>query len=226
MKFSALFVSLLLVSYLTSFAQESKKSAINILVGPSFPIGDFGDKNISNPNAGLAKIGGFLAVEYDHRLLKNIYFTSRLSGGINGVDFAYSTPTGSTLRMSMTNWKNVNALVGFSYMHRIGNGFNFMARTLGGLQYTSSPEVKIAISGAFNGNSTQESVSSTAFGILLGLGLNYNISQNLGLRLVADYGAAKPTFDVKQSSSGISNEASSTQSISLINLGVGMSFTL
>lgn len=226
MKFSALFVSLLLVSYVTLFAQGSKTSAINILAGPSLPVGDFGDKNFSNPNAGLAKIGGFLAVEYDHKLLNNIYFTSRLSGGINGVDFAYSAPTGSTLRMSMTSWKNVNAFVGFSYMHRIGNGFNFMARTLGGLQYTSSPEVKIAISGAFNGNSTQESASSTSFGILLGLGFHYNISQNLGLRFIADYGAAKPTFDVKQSGGGISYEVSGSQNISLINLGVGMSFTL
>ena len=226
MKFSALFASILLVSCMTSFAQDSKKSSFNILMGPSLPISDFGDKDISDPNAGLAKTGAFLALEYDHRLLNKIYFTGRLSGSINGVDFAYSAPTGSALKMSMTNWKNANVFVGFSYIHHISTRFKLIARTLGGLQYTRSPEVKIAISGVFNGNSTQESAGATSLGVLLGVGFNYNISQNLGLRLIADYGAAKPTFDIKASGSGISNELSSSQNVNLINLGIGMSFKL
>ncbi len=226
MKFSALFASLLLMSCVASFAQDSKKSSFNILIGPSLPVSDFGDKDISDPSAGLAKTGAFLAFEYDHRLLKNIYLTGRLSGSINGVDFAYNAPTGSSLKMSMTNWKNANVFIGFSYIHHISTRFNLIARTLGGLQYTSSPEVKIAISGAFNGNSTQESAGATSLGVLLGVGFNYHISQNFGLRLIADYGAAKPTFDIKASGSGISNELSSTQNVNLINLGIGMSFKL
>lgn len=66
MKLSVLIASILLISTTSLFAQNSKKSAINILAGPSFPIADFGNKFSNNPKAGLEKLGAFLAVEYDY----------------------------------------------------------------------------------------------------------------------------------------------------------------
>jgi opacity protein-like surface antigen len=226
MKLSVLIASILLISTTSLFAQNSKKSAINILAGPSFPIADFGNKFSDNPKAGLAKLGAFLAVEYDYQLAKDIYLTGRLSGSIHGIDFEYGAPTGSSLNMSTTNWKNANLFAGFSYMPQLTNRLNFIARAIGGYQYTSSPEVKINISGSFNGSSTQESVGASSFGMLFGLGFNYEVTSDIGLRIIADYGNANPKFEVTQSSGNVATSAPSSQKIEMVNLGVGISFKL
>ena len=226
MKFLTLLTSVLFISLTTSFAQNSKKSSINILVGPSLPLGDFANKYIDNPNAGLAKTGVFLALEYDYQLSNDIYLTGRVGGDIRGIDFAFGAPTGSSLSMSTTSWKNANLFAGFSYMPKISNKLNFVVRAIGGYQYTSSPEVKINILGYFSGSSTQESVDSSSFGMLLGLGLSYNITSDIGLKTIVDYGHANPKFEVSHVSSGIVNRASTSQSIDLINIGIGISFKL
>lgn len=226
MKFSALSLLILLMSLTASFAQYSKKSAINVLGGTSFPVGDFGNKYTTNPDAGLAKLGAFLALEYDYPLLKDIYLTGRVGGSIHGIDFAYSAPTGSSLNMTTTNWKNANLFAGFSYMPKITNKLNFIARAMGGYQYTSSPEVKINISGYFNGSSNQASVGSSSFGMLLGLGFDYSVASDIGLRFIADYANANPKFKVSQTSGNVATTSPTAQKIELVNLGVGLSFKL
>lgn len=226
MKLSVLFASILLISAATSFAQNSKKSAMNILAGPSFPVADFGNKFSDNPKAGLAKLGAFLSIEYDYQLVNDIYVTGRLSGSIHGIDFKYGAPTGSSLNMSTTNWKNANLFAGFSYMPQITNRLNFIARAMGGYQYTNSPEVKINISGSFNGSSTQESAGAGSFGMLFGLGFNYDVASDIGLRIIADYGNANPKFEVSQTSANVVNSAPTSQKIEMVNLGVGISFKL
>jgi len=226
MKLSVLFSAILLIATATSFAQNSKKSAITILAGPSFPIADFGNKFSDNPKAGLAKLGAFLAIEYDYKLGKDMYATGRLSGSIHGIDFKYNAPTGSSLNMSTTNWKNANLFAGFSYMPQVANKLNFIARAMAGYQHTSSPEVKINISGSFNGSSTQESAGASSFGMLFGLGFNYDAAPDFGLRIIADYGNANPKFEVNQTSGNVVNSAPTSQKIDMLNLGIGISFKL
>lgn len=227
MKFSALFLSVFLISTSILFAQNTKKSAINVIAGPSMPLGEFGNNNNNDDaKAGLAKLGAFLALEYDHQLFDDVYLTGRISGSIHGIDFAYSAPTGSALKMSTTNWKNASLLAGFSYMPKISNKLNFIGRAMLGYQHTSSPEVDINISGYFSGSSKQKSVGASSLGVLLGFGFNYDVASTVGLRLISDYGHANPKFEVSQTSSGVVNRTSTSQNIDLINLGLGISFKL
>jgi|WetSurMetagenome_2_1015567.scaffolds.fasta_scaffold00935_15 hypothetical protein len=63
------------------------KSYIGLVVGPSFPVGDFGDKSSDNPDAGFAKTGYFGSViNVGYRITKDIGISINLFDNQYDVD--------------------------------------------------------------------------------------------------------------------------------------------
>ena len=63
------------------FAQQERKGYIGISIGPSFPIGNFGDTNINNDNAGLAENGTNLnLIDFGYKFSKHFGISAALGG--------------------------------------------------------------------------------------------------------------------------------------------------
>ncbi|MBL0134651.1 MAG: hypothetical protein IPP79_11900 [Chitinophagaceae bacterium] len=63
--------------------QNSARSSLSFLLGPSIPVGNYGSKNIQNSGAGFANTGGSAAINYSHLVTKKIGFSVSLQGQIN-----------------------------------------------------------------------------------------------------------------------------------------------
>ncbi|WP_316803410.1 outer membrane beta-barrel protein [Pedobacter nototheniae] len=223
------------LGFLNLSAQTTnQKSFIGISVGPSFPVGDFANKSVSNENSGLATTGGFLNLNYGYRFSNNFGAIAILRGSIYGVDSQslknnYSLPDGSggSISFDAGTWKTGAVMVGLFQGISLGTNKDFVLEARGaiGVQRTSSPSLKIKGSitgfGTFEGE--QKSVSATAFAYLVGLGLNYGLGNNLSLKLHGDYSGSNPKFqDITASSYAAGTKITSKQNINTIDVGVGL----
>lgn len=210
----------------------TQKSSIGITIGPSFPLGDFGSKDLGNSESGLAKVGGFLAIDYSYKFSK--YFGAIVSaqGRMYSVDekalAAYGVPdgTGASLSITTSAWKMGAIMAGVFQVVPLTKDekLNLEIRALGGYQSTSSPklDVKIAIPGMGSFQDSQESESSGSFAYLVGAGLKYSLSPAVALKLSGDYNGAQPKFSVTTYPADAPVTQQVRQSIGAFNVGVGL----
>ncbi|KQC00661.1 outer membrane beta-barrel protein [Pedobacter sp. Hv1] len=228
-----LLFSLISFVYFNVNAQTvSQKSSIGITVGPSFPVGDFASKDLSNSQSGLAKVGGFLGIDYSYRFSK--YFGAIVSaqGRIHGVDekalSTYAVPDGSGASLSIATgtWKMGAIMAGIFQVVPLTKDekLNLEIRALGGYQSTSSPkvDVKISIPGMGSFQDTQESESAGSFAYVVGAGLKYSLSPSLALKLSGDYNGAQPKFTVTTYPADAPVTQQVKQSIGTFNVGIGL----
>ncbi|MBB2144997.1 outer membrane beta-barrel protein [Pedobacter sp. LMG 31464] len=211
----------------------TKKSAIGISIGPSFPLGDFGDKDISNENSGLAKIGGFLGIDYSYTFSKYFGGIVSLQGRLHSVDenalSAYAVPdgTGASLSMKTTAWKTGSIMAGIFHTVPLTKNekLNFEVRALAGLQSTSSPkiDVNVFIPGMGSFNSSQESTSVNSFTYSLGMAFKYSLDNRMALKLGGDYNGAQPKFSTYSYPADAPVEQEVKQSTGAFNLAIGLS---
>ncbi|WP_131537165.1 outer membrane beta-barrel protein [Pedobacter nototheniae] len=215
---------------------SNQKSFIGISVGPSFPVGDFANKNAYDVNSGLASIGGFLNINYGYKFSDNFGAIAILRGSIHGVDSqslknGYSLPDGSggSLSYEAGTWKSGGLLVGLFQGFSLNDSKNFVFELKGaiGVQSTSTPSLKIRGNipgfGSFEGN--QESISATSFAYLLGIGLNYGLGNNLTLKFHGDYSGSNPNFKDVVLNPSSDTKTNSQQNIGTIDVGVGLALS-
>ena len=228
-----LLFSLISFVYFNVNAQTiTHKSTLGITVGPSFPLGDFGNKDLSSSQSGLAKVGGFLGIDYGYRFSK--YFGAMVSaqGRVYGVDekalatYAIPEGVGAGLSISSSTWKMGAIMAGVFQIVPLTKDekLNLEVRALGGYQSTSSPkvDVRISIPGMGSFQNTQESESVGSFAYLVGAGLKYSLSSSIALKLNGDYNGAQPKFTVTTYPADAPVRQKVKQSIGAFNVGVGL----
>lgn len=210
----------------------TQKSSIGITIGPSFPIGDFGNKDLANSQSGLAKVGGFLGIDYSYKFSK--YFGAMVSaqGRIHGVDenalAAYGVPEGTGAGLSITTgvWKVGAIMAGVFQTVPLTKDekLNLEIKALGGFQSTSSPklDVSVSIPGMGSFQTTQESTSSNSFAYVVGAGLKYSLTDAVALKLTGDYNGTQAKFLVTTYPADAPVTQKVGQSIGVFNLGVGL----
>lgn len=215
-------------------AQTSNpKSFIGISIGPSFPVGDFANKNAYDVNSGLASIGGFLNINYGYKFSDNFGVIAILRGSIHGVDSqtlknSYSLPDGSggSLSFEAGTWKSGGLLVGLFQGFPLNDSKNLVFELKGalGVQRTSSPSLKIRgnIPGFNTFEGKQESISATSFAYLLGVGFNYGLGNNLTLKFHGDYSSSNPNFKNVVLNTSSDTQTNSQQNTGTIDVGVGL----
>lgn len=228
-----LLLSMLLAFYLQAMAQS--RSSISIAVGPSFPIGDFGSKNIANTESGLAAVGGFAAISYNYQFSNFFGVTASIKGSIHGIDKnalnSYSLPTGSgaSLTLETTPWKFANIMGGMYQTIPVTNDEKLVLqiKELVGMQLNNSPEVKSTgyIPGIGSLNGIMKSESSTSFTYLFGLGFKYNLNKGLGLLLFGEYAGTNPKFTVTTYPADAPVKQKMAQGVSVVDLGIGLNIS-
>ncbi len=228
-------ISLLSFAFFTVNAQTASKSSIDIMVGPSFPVGEFGNKDLSNSNSGLAKMGGFVDINYNYQFAKHFGAIASVQGRIFGVDekalsnYGIPAGTGASLSIETGVWKMANVMVGFFQVVPFNKEetLNLEISALGGYQSTSSPKlnVRVTVPGMGSFQNTQESETAGAFAYSIGAALKYNLSNHLSLKLRGDYLGAKPKFWVTSYPADAPVATQVGQNIGTLNLGVGLSIS-
>lgn len=225
----SLFLSLIVFASFSVYAQNFKKeSSITIAVGPSFPIGEFANKNLYDDKAGLASVGGFASLAYEHRFSKFFGVVASASGRIHGVDknalqtYALPTGSGSSLSLRTSTWRFLRVVVGLSQTIPIAKKemLSLEIRELIGIQFSNSPEIQtlgfIPGIGSINNVEGSQSANSLAYG--LGIGLNYKVSNNLKLKMFGDYQGASPKFTYVNTTA----IKDIYQETGVVNVGIGL----
>jgi hypothetical protein len=82
-----LFLTVLILSISQGYTQSFKNNSyLDFTIGPSFPIGAYGQKDVSNNSSGVAKTGEFLKISYVHLLNKNFGLSVGIHAQRNPLD--------------------------------------------------------------------------------------------------------------------------------------------
>ena len=144
-----LFTSLVLAQSNGILSGMGGKAYISINTGPSFPLGDFGDKNPQNEKSGFAKTGYFVELNGGIRLFNILEFSIVGFRNENGTDldnlinnFNQSNP-GTNFSGSSDSWVIYGALGGLGVSYPLGYGYFGDFRFLGGYLNSTSPEINL-----------------------------------------------------------------------------------
>ena len=228
---------LILFSHSISLAQGiERKGYIGFSIGPSFPIGDFGSNSLTNEKAGLAKIGVLTEINFAYCLGKNFGIAALLRAQNNSVDvnsfsaLSLSIP-GISIDVEAGNWKIGSFLAGAYGSFPTSKTLNtyFDCRAMVGFVNATSASLKFTISDPYGSEWVkQEESNAAAFGLLLGGGFRFNLSEKTALITNADFLIVSADFkDVKSTSSlGDNAKTDFTQAMSTFNLSIGIALRL
>jgi opacity protein-like surface antigen len=229
---------LLFSASFSAFSQSTPgKSAVFIGLGPSLPVGQFGLKDATNEDAGMASVGFYLDLGYQYQFSKKVGAIAMFKGKIHGLskDVLYNalpTVSGGSVSMEASTWKMGSILGGLSQRLPLvkSNAFAIEFREAAGVQFTSSPRMSFNFNlpeiGPFS--AIQESQSASSFAYLLGVGFSYQINSHLGLKLYGDYNNSNVKFkDVTATIDGSTTIiASPHQRTGTIDVGLGLAIGL
>ena len=210
--------TILLLNFFGSHAQSFKnKNYLDFSAGPSFPIGEYAETDITNSFSGFANTGQLLKISYTHVVNNNFGLSVALHGQRNPIDtkafetslsqtsFYYGPFIGSTPYPNPTqvpshrygNWKFEKSSWLFGSLLAGGHGqlhpqqskkILFTAKAMLGPVYAHAPEL--------NGKSTSDTAaatikqsSSSAFGIayIINGGIQLKLTSRTHLLVQAEY---------------------------------------
>lgn len=224
-------LSFILLGFLKVYAQTAvSRSSIGVVIGPSFPIGYFGNMD-ADKSGGLAKAGGFLAIDYVYKFSNHFGLIVSGQGRIHDVDNDALSVHGvpkeidESTSFSAGTWKIGAIMCGIYHTLPLTKSgkLNFELKIMGGYQRTSSPEItaRITMPGLEISQLHQQSIASNSFAYLFGVGLRHKLTQKLALKFTADYYGSNPEFKGAVYVSGpiITTLRRDTE---VINVGVGL----
>lgn len=210
--------TILLLNFFWSHSQTLKnKNYLDLTIGPSLPIGEYGKTDITNRSSGFANTGEFLKISYTHLLNTNFGLSAAIHGQRNPIDrkafetslaqadfygspFASPTPNPYPTQGPYSrygNWKFDKSSWLFGTLLLGGHGqviphasknIVLLAKAMFGPVYAHAPEL--------NGKSTSDTAvaeikqkSSSAFGIayLISGGVKFKLTDKIYLLTQAEY---------------------------------------
>lgn len=190
-----LLVTTLLVCFVVTAQQSRLPKKLNSLsfnIGPSFPISDFASNNSGNENAGYAKTGINVDLNYDHLFSKNVGIS------INGLygshkmdqkiitDFMEMEISGADI----SHYQYVGLLAGPVFRGTLTPKTDINFKLLGGVGRASSPEA------SFLGELVAKKDWATSFTWRLTGDLNFQFTKNAFLIAGLSYTQMRPDFKV------------------------------
>ncbi|HEX5001024.1 MAG TPA: hypothetical protein VFW78_00880 [Bacteroidia bacterium] len=232
----ALLLSFILLFTFKVTAQEitpvdrKMKGYIAIMVGPAFPLGDFGDNDYANnEEAGMAKTGLSLTlIDFGYKFNSNFGVTASWFGGASPVDA--QAIADALQRQYGGGWRVESGacgygglfagpLLSFAYDH-----FDIDIKVTGGFASGIFPELKIYQTSTFL---KQSSATGGSWGFGAGGGIRYHLSEKVSFITRVDFMRMKPKADVT-----ITNQYNTTttesveQQIQVLAVNVGIAFGL
>ena len=199
-------VSIFAVQY--SYSQkEYKENSLSFSIGPSFPVGNFANTNLSNNSAGFAKMGEYANFSFNHKLSERLSFTIMLNGQRNGLNTkafarefsknaffddlpAFGPRYYSNWMVDKKSWYMESLQIGITeeIPFSDNNKISFVARALIGAAYAQLPKL-YAQSFADTSYVVIQQNGASAFGLsyTIGAGLKYKLNRKFNLIFNAAY---------------------------------------
>jgi hypothetical protein len=217
--FSAMKKILLLLFVLLQIAASDaqtkltdRKSSFIISAGFSIPVVCYASKNMSNEEAGFARIGFHINLVYELNFIKNAGIAGRLFYSSNRVDKKINRENPG---ISISNYKYYGLLIGPYFTHTIATNTDLSIKFLPGIIHVNSPTL------AHEGNAVASKDGATAFVWASGADLRYHFEgRNSFILLNGDFTSSKPHFKVPALAENIKIE----QHIAVVNLNAGVGF--
>lgn len=223
----------------TATVTEDRKGYIGLMLGPSFPVGDYASTDInSNEEAGLAKSGfSMFIVDFGYNFHKNFGLAASWFGGTNPLDAQkladyYAANLGGAWTISSGSYGYGGLFLGPLFTLPL-NKLELDLRLTGGFASGIFPEIKYA--GSNNGTSVsfkQESANGTGFGYAIGAGARFHISKKFNLMTRVEYIGMEPEAEIvlkQRNSSGSYTEVDRMkvkQPMNTVNVLIGFAYRL
>jgi opacity protein-like surface antigen len=190
MAFALLFSGTMLAQ--GSKVNEDNKSFIAFHGGPSFPIGDFSSRNFNNSNAGFAKTGFNINLDYAYLFTKSIGVTASLfvnKYDINDADLNVK-PAGSEgfIPVNLDHWQFYGITAGPVYSINVGKNIFTDIKVMGGVVNANAPIIKL------QGQKLTKEEWKVAGIFQAGAGLKFGVGKNIFIVTNANYMHLNPTF--------------------------------
>jgi len=232
----ALLLSIILILTFEVNAQEitpvdrEKKGYLAIMIGPTFPLGDYGDNDYTNnEEAGMAKTGlSLFLLDFGYKFNSNFGVTASWFGGANPVDAqaiadALQHEFGGGWRVESGAWGYgglfAGPLISFSY-----DNFDIDLKVTGGYASGIFPELKI-YQGSLYLKQTSATGGSLGFGA--GGGIRYHLSEKISFISRVDFMHMKPKADITITDwYNTTTTTNVEQQIQVLAVNVGIAFRL
>lgn len=201
---------------------------IGACAGFAFPLDEFADRNVNSEKAGLANAGYFFQGSLTFKLTKNIgicaayhHQKNKLDANIINQQIMFIN-SGLPFTTESTHWvisglygglvleKEISSVKGLSV---------FFQGMVGKPKYTAPSYVSSLAIPGFYFTASQNSASTFAMGYILGTGLFYKVSNELGLSFSLNYLGGRARFTNVQyaNSQGLSGTTEFSQKFTSIN---------
>ena len=207
--------------------KQEKKSFLVLHAGPTIPVGDFNSTNTANSDAGFAKTGYTINLNYGYQFEKNAGLTANVFyNGYNTHNFSMTylegTSSSGTLTLDMDHWKVYGITAGPMLTFEIGHGILADCKLMGGIANAHSPKL------IYKGRVLTNGDDNWAATILGGVNLRMNAGGNLFVFANTDYMYLKPKFSYTYTSSITDQQVTknTSQKMSVVNVsaGIGINF--
>lgn len=217
------------------------KILLGIKIGPSVPIGEFGEIDINNEQAGLAKTGIQLNANIQYLLTESFYLLVEGGYSSNAVDedellLPYNNTFPSFVRISVTskNWNAKTLIAAVGTRTAIDSKTYFVTKFGIGLQSMSAPSLTVNITdGSTTAAVSQSSSTSNNIHFTLGASIVAEISETTFFNIGLDYLRATHEFKnvaVNSSVNGVRSAPTEFfefgQNVETVGITIGLSFKI
>lgn len=228
MKKIIVLVTALLIGFVVT-AQNKKvvrdyKSAFSFNIGPSIPIGDFASVNSGNENAGYAKTGVNLNLNYDYKFEKYVGISVDALYGSHKMDHKIIKDwnDGTDLPTAdVTHYQYVGLLAGPVFTGTLSPESNINFKLLGGIGRARSPQA------TFQGEIFAKQDWASTFAWRVNTDVRINLSQNIFFLADLSYTQMRPEFNIIIGPNESNPETMKVEmhvSTININAGIGIKF--
>lgn len=201
------------------------KSVLAFHAGPSFPVGDFGSNDFDNEQAGFAKTGFTIDLNYGYQFHPNAgiaasVFYNKYNMHNVVMDIVLEGRLNEEVTLDiMDNWQFYGITAGPMLTFGLAKNIWTDLRLMGGVVNTKSPKI------SYEGELLEKAHWSIAPALQGGLDLRFGTGKNMFIFTNLDYLYMKPEFTAS-SSEWFDEGEKFKQKISVLNLtgGIGIKF--
>jgi hypothetical protein len=204
------------------YAKTEKKSFIALHAGPTFPVGDFNSNNTGNENAGFAKTGYTINLNYGYNFVPKAGITASVfynSYKTHQFSTAFLDGNTQAINLDIDHWKFYGLSAGPMLTFDLRKNIYSDIKVMGGIVNANSPKV------TYNGVVMAEDDWSWAPAFQGGINVRIGTGSNLFVFGNADFMYMKPKFSYKYTNENqqLVNE-DIKQKISAVNVSAGVGF--
>jgi hypothetical protein len=190
---------------------------LSLQLGPSLPTGDFTRKNIENEEAGFAKTGLAVDLNYIYHFSENIGLAASAFFNINSLAIKKIRELTGVSTLKTDHWQSIGLVVGPAFSYPLSNRVKADLKIMGGITSANSPDVRT------NGFLLADEDWVTAALLQTGLGLRVNLGQHAFFASNIDLRYINPRFEITVTGG---EQEIRRQQLSTLNLtcGVGVRF--